>query len=148
MKSGYSKLLDEMNRSKTPILKNSLEEKAGQNSHNVKNPYALMLSEVLPGVGGLNNSDTVKRSEGDRVETRVKPVITHVGTLSPPNEEEIDSSQRKTGVDIGQEYAGRCDTNDYSTTKQSKGRRPIRTNLATAGYPSGGESNLHDALPI
>ena len=101
-----------------------------------------MLSEVLPGRVEFNKSDIAKRSEGNCDETRANPVITPAGTLSPPEEDDYESLQRKPGVENGQESAGRCDTIDYSMTTRTNDRSPIRTNPATAGYPLGGATNL------
>ena len=73
VKSGCAKLLDEMHRTKTPASNTSLPWAAGQNGSKERNPYASMLSDVLPGVGGLKNPVTAKRSAGAGVETKLKP---------------------------------------------------------------------------
>ena len=76
VKSGYSKLLEEMNCSKTLVPKTSLKGASGQISNKAKNAYDLMLSEVLPGKGALKIPDTAKRPSGVGVKTRLKPAIT------------------------------------------------------------------------
>ena len=68
-----------------------------------------MLSDFLPGAGGLKNTETAKGSLGVGVKTRLKPVLTPAWSPAPSGDDEHSASQGSSGSGDEQEYTGGCD---------------------------------------